>query len=80
MNKFKIGDRVVAIENTYSYGFVYFTEGEKGTVKEVFDYFASVEFDNDVNGWGDKQLGIKGGCGAFVNYDKLKLLKERKKR
>ena len=83
MSRFKVGDRVVAIENEgsyYEYGEVYLIKGEKGIVKEVFDYFVTVEFDNNVGGWGNKELNIKKGRGLHVDNDKLNLLKEEEQK
>ena len=83
MSRFKVGDRVVGIENEgsyYEYGEVYLIKGEKGIVKEVFDYFVTVEFDNNVGGWGNKELNIKKGRGLHVDNDKLNLLKEEEQK
>lgn len=65
----KVGDRVVV--NGYDIWQV--KDGCKGTVKQLNNFDAAIDFDDDVGGWEDCRLGIMQGHGVYVPYECLSL-------
>ena len=58
----KAGDRIVALDDIY-----FKTKGVYGTViKRLSGEEVIVNWDDNVNGWGDKDYGIKDGHGEYV--------------
>jgi hypothetical protein len=75
--EFKIGDRVVV----NGYYFANLKDGDCGVIKGLqSDYeAASIDFDDDVDGWGDEELQIKSGHGVHVLLINLKKVVEKPK-
>lgn len=73
--KFKIGDRVIVLENVDGYS----TEDMKGIIAEVCydeeEICYAVKFDENMDGWGSDELGIKEGFGYYIDQSDLKLIK-----
>ncbi len=69
--KLNIGDRVRATEDIVGHK----TEGEIGTICEInsslYNETIIVNFDNDINGWGDKRWGIREGHGLLCHESEL---------
>lgn len=70
-NKFKVGDRVECIKKG-SFANI----GEKGTIVEIGETDAIINWDNDVGGWSDNDLKIQGGHGEWKDFDNIKLLED----
>lgn len=68
MNKFNIGDRVVA----------YFDDYGKGTIVDIDEYNnCAIDFDEEIiNGWGDEEYNITDGHGWWLSEDDIELIKE----
>ena len=66
----KEGDRIVAIGKTWFDT----KEGDKGTVVYVSETDVTIKWDNDVNGWGDYDYGIKDGHGEYIGKDKCNMI------
>jgi hypothetical protein len=69
-----IGNRVVATVNCDDGE--YLTKDKIGTVKRMGEDDCIVCFDDNINGWNDKELGIKNYCGLFVSYENIELVEE----
>lgn len=64
--KLKVGDRVVAMGQTW-----FNTEiGDEGTIIDFSGNNVIIKWDNNVNGWGDKNYGIKNGHGEFIGKER----------
>ena len=60
--KLKVGDRIVATRETW-----FDTKaGDKGTVVGFSGENVMINWDTDVNGWGNSSLGIKHGHGEYI--------------
>lgn len=70
--EFNVGDRVRCTRNVDGFD----TKGKAGTIKKTNMLFVGVDFDEDVEGWGDTGLGIKEGHGVSVKYEDLELIEE----
>lgn len=73
--EFKVGDRVRCTRNVDGFN----TKSKIGTVKKTNMLFVGVDFDEDVEGWGDIGLGIEKGHGVSVKYEDLELIEENTK-
>lgn len=58
----KVGDRIVATGKT---GFDT-KEGDKGTIATLNDHIVYINWDNDINGWGDDYYDIPYGHGECI--------------
>ena len=68
----KAGDRIVALKDTY-----FTTKDVYGTVIKRFSAEeVIVNWDDDVNGWEDKNYGIKDGHGEYVHSTKCAIIKK----
>jgi hypothetical protein len=71
-NNINIGDKVICINDKYSFD----CKNKIGTVVHIYnDGYAdgyTINFDNDVRGWGDSSLGIKGGHGLNLDNKDIK--------
>lgn len=70
--EFKVGDRVRCTRNVG----IFDTKGKTGTVKETYTIFCAVDFDENVEGWGDIKLGMEKGHGVNVDKKDLELIEE----
>lgn len=70
--EFNVGDRVRCTRNVGSFD----TKGKTGTVKETYTIFCAVDFDENVEGWGDIKLGMEKGHGVNVDKKDLELIEE----
>ena len=68
----KAGDRIVALDDTY-----FKTKGVYGTViKRLSGEEVIVNWDDNVNGWKNKDYGIKDGHGEYVCSRKCTIIKK----
>ena len=68
----KTGDRIVALDDTY-----FKTKGVYGTViKRLSGEEVIVNWDDNVNGWENKNYGIKDGHGEYVCSRKCTIIKK----
>ena len=68
----KAGDRIVALDDTY-----FNTKGVYGTViKRLSGEEVIVNWDDNVNGWENKDYGIKDGRGEYVCSRKCTIIKK----
>ena len=68
----KAGDRIVALDDTY-----FKTKGVYGTViKRLSGEEVIVNWDDNVDGWEDKNYGIKDGHGEYVYSTKCTIIKK----
>ena len=68
----KAGDRIVALDDTY-----FKTKGVYGTViKRLSGEEVIVNWDDNVNGWENKNYGIKEGHGEYVYSTKCAIIKK----
>ena len=68
----KAGDRIVALDDTY-----FKTKGVYGTViKRLSGEEVIVDWDDNVNGWKNKDYGIKDGHGEYVCSRKCTIIKK----
>ena len=68
----KEGDRIVALDDTY-----FKTKGVYGTViKRLSEEEVIVNWDDNVNGWKNKNYGIKDGHGEYVCSRKCTIIKK----
>ena len=68
----KAGDRIVALDDTY-----FKTKGVYGTViKRLSGEEVIVNWDDNVNGWENKNYGIKDGHGEYVCSRKCTIIKK----
>ena len=68
----KTGDRIVALDDTY-----FKTKGVYGTViKRLSEEEVIVNWDDNVDGWEDKNYGIKDGHGEYVYSTKCTIIKK----
>ena len=68
--KLKVGDRIVAKGKTW-----FDTKaGDKGTVVGFSEKDAIIKWDNNVNGWGDSNYGIKNGHGEYFGEGKCNMI------
>ena len=68
----KEGDRIVALDDTY-----FKTKGVYGTViKRLSGEEVIVNWDDNVDGWEDKNYGIKDGHGEYVYSTKCTIIKK----
>ena len=68
----KAGDRIVALDDTY-----FKTKGVYGTViKRLSEEEVIVNWDDNVNGWKNKNYGIKDGHGEYVCSRKCTIIKK----
>ena len=66
----KEGDRIVTTGKT-----CFNTKaGDKGTVVYVSETDVTIKWDNDVNGWGDYDYGIKDGHGEYIGKAKCNMI------
>ena len=68
--KLKIGDRIIATGKTW-----FDTKaGDKGTVVAFGGKNAVINWDNNVNGWGNSIYDIKKGHGTYIGKDKCNMI------
>lgn len=68
--KLKVGDRIVATEKTW-----FDTKaGDKGTVVGFSGGDVVINWDNNVNGWGDSSYNIKSGHGEYIGGTKCRMI------
>ena len=68
--KLKVGDRIVATGKTW-----FDTKaGDEGTVVGFSGKDATIKWDNNVNGWGNNNYGIKNGHGEFIGGSKCNMI------
>ena len=68
--KLKVGDRIIATGKT-----CFNTKaGDKGTVVNIGRKDVMINWDTDVNGWGDSSYGIKDGHGAYIGKDRCNMI------
>ena len=68
--KLKVGDRIVATGKT----FFETKAGDEGTVAGFSGKNAIIKWDDNVNGWGDSNYGIKNGHGEFIGESKCNMI------
>ena len=68
--KLKVGDRIVATGKTWFDT----KEGDKGTVVCFEGSDIVINWDNNVNGWGDSIYDIKNGHGEFIGKNKCNMI------
>lgn len=66
----KEGDRIVAIGKTWFDT----KEGDKGTVVCFEGSDVIINWDNNVNGWGDSSYNIKSGHGEYIGGSKCRMI------
>ena len=68
--KLKVGDRIVATRETW-----FDTKaGDKGTVVGFSGENVMINWDTDVNGWGDSIYGIKDGHGEYIEENTCNMI------
>ena len=70
LKKLKVGDRIVAKGKTWFDT----KDGDKGTVVFVSKTSIIIEWDNDVNGWGDDEYDIEDGHGETIGESKCNMI------
>lgn len=69
--KLKVGDRIIATGKTW-----FNTKaGDKGIVVGFNGKDAIINWDNNVNGWGDSSYNIKSGHGEYIGGSKCRMIK-----
>ena len=68
--KLKVGDRIIAKGKTWCDT----KAGDKGTVVDFSGTDAMIEWDDNVNGWGDDDYGIKGGHGEYIEKARCNMI------
>ena len=68
--KLKVGDRIVAKGKTWADT----KAGDEGTVVGFSGKDAIIKWDNNVNGWGDSNYGIKNGHGEFIGEKTCRMI------
>lgn len=70
LKNLKVGDRIVATEKTW-----FDTKaGDKGTVVGFSGGDVVINWDNNVNGWGDSSYNIKSGHGEYIGGDTCRMI------
>ena len=66
----KVGDRIIATGKT-----CFNTKaGDKGTVVYVSETDVTIKWDDNVNGWGNYDYGIKNGHGEYIGESKCNMI------
>lgn len=68
--KLKEGDRIVATGETWFDA----KAGDKGTVVGFSEEGVMINWDNNVNGWGDSSYNIKSGHGEYIGGTKCRMI------
>ena len=66
----KVGDRIVATGKTWCDT----KAGDKGTVVNLGREDVMINWDTDVNGWGDSSYGIKDGHGEYIEENTCNMI------
>ena len=66
----KVGDRIIATGKTWADT----KARDEGTVVGFSGKDAIIKWDNNVNGWGDSNYGIKNGHGEFIGESKCNMI------
>lgn len=70
LKNLKVGDRIVATGKTW-----FDTKaGDKGTVVGFSGGDVMINWDNNVNGWGDSSYNIKSGHGEYIGGDTCRMI------
>lgn len=70
LKNLKVGDRIVATEKTW-----FDTKaGDKGTVVGFSGGDVMINWDNNVNGWGDSSYNIKSGHGEYIEGNTCRMI------
>lgn len=70
LKNLKVGDRIVATGKTW-----FDTKaGDKGTVVGFSVGDVVINWDNNVNGWGDSSYNIKSGHGEYIGGNKCRMI------
>lgn len=70
LKNLKVGDRIVATEKTW-----FDTKaGDKGTVVGFSGGDVMINWDNNVNGWGDSSYNIKSGHGEYIGGNTCRMI------
>lgn len=70
LKNLKVGDRIVATGKTW-----FDTKaGDEGTVVGFGEEGVMINWDNNVNGWGDSSYNIKSGHGEYIGGNKCRMI------